>query len=237
MKTPKPVHKHRKKHPLIRHFALILSVAFLASGSPLSAATINGTNKNDNLTGTDSADAMYGYGGNDILAGGLGKDSLNAGAGHDLLSGEEDDDLLNGWNGHDELYGGNGNDKLYGSDGIDKLDGGLGNDELHGGYGNDFLSGGEDGHDTLDGGPGSDTLIIQAGSTVRVLIIKNFEVGQDKIDLMKFSELKTKNTKVVRSASGGRITFNDRIIYFQPARLLTKDDFKMPKTWSFSVQK
>jgi len=48
MKTQRPINNHRRKHPLLRNFALILSVAFLASGSQLSADhRWHGTPKDD----------------------------------------------------------------------------------------------------------------------------------------------------------------------------------------------
>src|SRR5262249_23256375 len=77
--------------------------------------TINGGNKDDNLTGTT---------GNDLIDGGNGNDSVTGG------------------DGDDNLFGGNGNDTLIGGRGGDILDGGNGNDILDGGSGNNQLSGG-----------------------------------------------------------------------------------------------
>ena len=83
------------------------------------AATIIGTNGNDNLTGTARADVIAGLGGNDVIKGLAGNDTLCGGP------------------GKDKLLGGRGNDKMLGQAGKDTLKGGPGKDKLKGGPGKD----------------------------------------------------------------------------------------------------
>src|SRR5262245_49505813 len=99
------------------------------SPPPSNAATINGTDEEDNLVGLTGTNNLQGFGGNDTLASGSGDDVLDGGDGNDRLAGE---------NGNDQLYGGSGNDTLDGEKGDGLLDGGRGNDNLSGGLGNDI---------------------------------------------------------------------------------------------------
>jgi len=55
--------------------ALASIAVLLASGVAL-AATLRGTNGNDNITGTRKSDIVHGLGGNDILGGGKGSDVI-----------------------------------------------------------------------------------------------------------------------------------------------------------------
>lgn len=112
------------------------------------AATIRGTQSDDNLNGTEGPDKIIAKKGNDTVnalgeadrvSGGPGTDTVNAGDGDDSVWGGADDDTLNG-----EL----GNDTARGKAGEDTLDGG---------DGNDFLNGGKD-VDTVDAGAGDDTV-------------------------------------------------------------------------------
>jgi hypothetical protein len=84
-------------------------------------ATINGSNKADNISGTASDDFIFAGNGDDIVFGGAGNDSL---------SGENGNDRLDGGAGNDALFGGNGNDALSGGAGDDTIDGGNGQDSL-----------------------------------------------------------------------------------------------------------
>ncbi|MGR5187398.1 Ig-like domain-containing protein, partial [Photobacterium damselae] len=87
----------------------------------------------------------------------------------------------NEYGGNDHISGGKGNDILIGDGGNDTLDGGLGDDLLDGGLGSDFLI----------GGAGSDiftwsehTLAAKASTNnMPVDHIKDFTIGEDKIDL------------------------------------------------------
>ncbi|HIF9081738.1 TPA: retention module-containing protein [Photobacterium damselae] len=87
----------------------------------------------------------------------------------------------NEYGGNDHINGGKGNDILIGDGGNDTLDGGLGDDLLDGGLGSDFLI----------GGAGSDiftwsehTLAAKASTNnMPVDHIKDFTIGEDKIDL------------------------------------------------------
>jgi Ca2+-binding RTX toxin-like protein len=93
------------------------------------AASVNGTNLNEQIFGGSFGDFLNGNDGSDYLYGAAG------------------DDIINGGNGTDYLYGDNGNDTLFGGDGDDNLFGGAGDDLLFGGLGL---------NNTIDGGAGSD---------------------------------------------------------------------------------
>jgi len=171
-----------------------------------------GMSGNDAIWGGSGSDTLGGGGGNDEIHGGVGYDSIYGDDGDDKLYGEADNDLIDGGAGADLLDGGAGFDQLYGGDGADTLLGGAGNDLLNGGEGDDRLIGG-DGGDTLQGGAGADVLIGGAGDDVlrgeggvdtlsggegndtfsfmersisypqAADVIRDFEVGVDKIDL------------------------------------------------------
>ncbi len=116
----------------------------------------------------------FGTSGNDTINGTSGVDTILAGAGNDVVK---------GYAGNDAIHGGKGADKLYGGAGYDLLHGGEGNDTLYGEKGNDTLFGGK-GADTLYGGAGKDTFAFMLESVGKgVDTIKDFVVGEDKLDL------------------------------------------------------
>jgi Ca2+-binding RTX toxin-like protein len=146
------------------------------------------------------------------------------------------DDRLVGTSGADTLRGLGGNDLLLGLAGADTLDGGIGNDRLVGGGGKDQLIGGAGADvflfETLDDSPagfGRD-------------VIRDFQVGIDKIDLSAFGGLTFAGRKVLPGSAGeiriiktADVTFvdvdfnGDRIADFQielaGAPKLTSADF------------
>jgi Ca2+-binding RTX toxin-like protein len=132
--------------------------------SPVTFATINGTNNNDviDASGTPFAVTINGLGGNDVLTGTGNNDTLNGDAGNDTLFGLGGNDTLNGGADNDTAWGGAGDDTINGNDGNDNLNGEDGNDTIDGGIGNDFLDGGNN-NDTLRGGDGDDVLRGSAG--------------------------------------------------------------------------
>ncbi|WP_269156326.1 retention module-containing protein [Photobacterium damselae] len=87
----------------------------------------------------------------------------------------------NEYGGNDHISGGKGNDILIGDGGNDTLDGGLGDDLLDGGLGSDFLIGGA-GSDIFTW---SDHTLAAKASTNNMPVdhIKDFTIGEDKIDL------------------------------------------------------
>ncbi|MGI9329453.1 MAG: alpha/beta fold hydrolase [Gammaproteobacteria bacterium] len=99
---------------------LTLAGFFLASPAALAqtcggqAATLVGTEGDDDLRGTPGDDIIAGLGGNDRILG-LG--------GNDLICGGDGDDDLIGGDGDDELIGGADNDVMEGNAGIDSCDG------------------------------------------------------------------------------------------------------------------
>ena len=85
-----------------------LMVAMFATAAY--AATIYGTNGNDELYETPQNDAIYGYAGNDYIDAswyGGDTDRLFGGRGHDELDADDGDgfDLLDGGRGYDVCYG------------------------------------------------------------------------------------------------------------------------------------
>ncbi|MBN4001673.1 calcium-binding protein [Nostoc sp. LPT] len=80
-------------------------------------ATINGTNRPDNLSGGDDffsfGDIINGFDGNDTINGGdtfINNDTIDGGAGNDTINGRAGNDILIGGTGTDSLTGGDGND-------------------------------------------------------------------------------------------------------------------------------
>ena len=135
------------------------------------AATLVGTNGDDNLVGTDGPDVIVGLGGNDVITGlggndvicgGGGRDNIRAGKGNDLVDAGPGRDRMWGDRGRDTMYGMGGNDVIVGDAGFDVLIGGGGNDRLNGNGGNDSLTGGI-GNDRLLGGADPDQLRGGAG--------------------------------------------------------------------------
>ncbi|HEX2240381.1 MAG TPA: calcium-binding protein [Actinomycetota bacterium] len=119
------------------------------------AATIVGTEGDDDLKGTDSIDVIVALGGNDTVRGFEATDYVCGGSGKDTLYGGSQNDVLSG---------GDGNDHLVGRGGPDDLTGGRGDDVIRGGAGKDLFSGErltddtvEVGDDRYDGGAGRDS--------------------------------------------------------------------------------
>lgn len=88
-------------------------------------------------------------------------------------TGNQFDDTLVGEAENDILVGGGGNDALVGKQGDDILRGGSGRDLLVGGLGTD----------RLQGGKGQDLFVLSPGSSKD--IIQDFEIGQDKLGLVR----------------------------------------------------
>jgi Ca2+-binding RTX toxin-like protein len=106
-------------------------------------------------------------------------DGLRGGKGNDTLVGGSGDEVLMGGAGNDTVYGGKGNDQLFGGDGNDVLvgvgqnDTGAGTvDELTGGAGRDrFVLG------------NAKTAFYTSGGNLDYALIRDFKVGEDKIQL------------------------------------------------------
>jgi Ca2+-binding RTX toxin-like protein len=121
------------------------------------AATIVGTDGDDELNGTPGDDVIVGLGGSDTINGLAGNDTICAGDGDDVVYGDRGEDVVYGGPGNDELRGGLANDVIYGGPDNDVIKGGLNNDRLLGEDGDDTVFG-NSGRDQIDGGPGADTL-------------------------------------------------------------------------------
>ncbi|NES88312.1 hypothetical protein D5R40_26245 [Okeania hirsuta] len=139
----------------------------------LSYSTINGNDRDNNITGAQPQSYTWYHGINnsktssrhwdgtfdDEINGGKGNDVIQGLNGNDTLRGEEDNDVLHGGNGRDNLEGGIGNDALHGGEGTDNLDGGIGYDLLYTGR----LTNGQS--DTLKGGANADTFFLGDATT------------------------------------------------------------------------
>ena len=86
---------------------------------------------------------------------------------------------------------------LMGGDGADMLTGGTGADTLMGGAGDDTLDGGG-GADMLTGGSGADTFVWGDDDT-----IKDFNPGEDKLDLRALTGVNTANDVTLEDKLGG----------------------------------
>lgn len=145
---------------------------------------IRGRGGDDEVNGGNGDDRVRGDLGNDTVDGGAGNDRARGGLGNDVVRGGEGDDRVKGDVGNDMVYGDAGNDRVRGGLGDDTVSGGLGDDRVDGQAGNDLLDGG-DGRDTYNGGLGSDTFVFGVdGDRDR---IKDFEDGQDTIDISAFA--------------------------------------------------
>lgn len=106
-------------------------------------------------------------------------DGLRGGTGNDTLQGLGGDDLLISGAGNDIIYGGAGNDRIFGEDGDDQL---VGVGEKNIGAGT---------VDELTGGGGKDRFVLSnakrayysKGGNLDYAIIRDFTIGQDKIQL------------------------------------------------------
>ncbi len=117
-----------------------------ASPNPSSNANATCRGKAATIVGTDGDDDLMGTDGNDVIVALGGDDRVKGGKGNDRICGNE---------GSDDLRGNGGNDRLRGGGADDELGGGAGNDDLGGGGGRDKMSGGG-GDDRCKGGPGRD---------------------------------------------------------------------------------
>lgn len=151
-------------------------------------SVVHGGAGEDSVLG-QRADMIFGGAGNDWIISG-GASQLNGGDGDDTLfalfkdtlSGEAGNDLLYGGVTSNILVGGSGDDTLVGRSSDDTIEGGSGNDVLFGGFGSNTLSGGDGADifafDFATGDPGFG----QYSDTIR-----DFLVGQDRIDLSSFA--------------------------------------------------
>jgi len=151
---------------------------------PVDSPVMRGTEDADVLRGSAVNNRIYGRGGNDRLFGGGGNDLIKAGGGNDRAVGGAGRDRLFGQAGNDKLIGGGSGDRLVGGGGADMLRGGGDNDNLSGGGGNDRLFG-DAGDDVIVTGGGRDRVAIRQNQGFDT--IKDFQDGQDKIDLIGIS--------------------------------------------------
>ena len=133
------------------------------------AATITGTEGDDDLTGTADMDVIVGLGGTDRIDGGPGDDVICGGDNPLVEEGPLDDDLPNTTQLVPEvIYGGEGNDRIDAGPGHDRVDAGPGNDWVSIGTSQfwpsrDLLAG-----EGVSGGPGDDTLRADGGRGARM---------------------------------------------------------------------
>jgi Ca2+-binding RTX toxin-like protein len=137
--------------------AVLPSTAFAAPRCLGRAATIVGSDRDDELVGTPGPDVIVSGRGLDVVEGRGGDDRICSGGRPDFVRGGAGDDRIRAGGGGDTVIGGGGDDRLWGeAASVDALFGGRGNDRLFGGNGHfDSLIGGPD-DDLLDGGPGQD---------------------------------------------------------------------------------
>ncbi|NER82123.1 MAG: hypothetical protein F6K42_21695 [Leptolyngbya sp. SIO1D8] len=205
----------------------------------LDGSALTGDASGNELSGTHSNDQILGLSGHDKLKGLAGSDLLEGDIGHDKLFGGDGKDALRGGIGNDKLFGGNGDDWLFGDEGKDFLQGDNGDDILLGGDDKDVLKGGS-GDDLIDGGAGNDIAYLGAGSDVVVLspdngydIVKDFEIGTDKIQLkgLKFDDLeivsRSRKHTLIRIDNPGSPNDGERLAQLKNVRAdqLGIDDF------------
>ena len=161
----------------------------------------------DIIDGGSGDDIVFGGAGNDTLKGGKGNDHIYNVMGSDVIDGGDDDDSIIAFTGINQINGGNGSDVIIGGRLGDTLNGGDGDDIIIGDIislftaGTDTIHGGK-GNDLLEGGEGSDIFILMRddGSdiicdinisgidvTTAIIVGKDFDVNEDKIDLSDFN--------------------------------------------------
>lgn len=150
----------------------------------------------DTLIGNLGQGVIYGTIGNDTLSGGDGASKIYGSLGNDTLDGNRGDDILEG---------GPGNDRLYGDAGNDKLSGGSGDDILTGGRGSDVLVGGD----------GSDQFVFKAGdgSSSDYDVIKDFQVGTDKLVFQNWSILSSEQWLKDMFSQGNITNTKDGVLF------------------------
>lgn len=159
------------------------------------AATIVGTNGDDELHGTPKPDVIWAGPGDDVVHGLGGNDRVCAGPGDAVVYGGRGNDRIFGGPGEDRLYGGHGDDLILGGGGDDFVHGGLGIDVLRGGPGSDTVDGSY-GWDVLDGGRGEDTVSFASavrsnhkGGGVRVSLRTGRATGDGRDRLRRFENV------------------------------------------------
>ncbi|WP_108817341.1 calcium-binding protein [Pseudovibrio sp. Alg231-02] len=144
------------------------------------AATRNGSSRDDFLFGTNSSDRMNGFAGDDWISGSDGEDWIYGGTGNDRLYGDGGSDYIQGDQGNDQIFGGNGNDRLIAGYGSDIVHGDGGDDILFGLAGNNYLFG-DDGSDILYSGTGENWII--GGSGEDLVSYKHLSNGGVQVSL------------------------------------------------------
>lgn len=129
------------------------------------------------------SDVVNGQAGDDTIIGGDYGDSLSGGDDRDLIRGRANDDEIDAGTGNDTVYGGSGDDEIAGGAGRDTLEGQGGDDTIQGDGGKDLITGGK-GDDCLIGGADRDVFVFAVSDGADE--IKDFTVGEDKIDLSAF---------------------------------------------------
>lgn len=173
---------------------------------------------NDSISGGLDRDLISGGEGNDVIFGGSENDTLFGDQGNDRLYGNSGDDFINGGSGDDQAMGGQGDDTVIGGDGSDLILGEDGDDLLiagrtsheghdvlpaapdidilHGGNGNDTLFGADDQLTYMSGGDGEDVF---HGAGAGKVIIQDFTLGEDRLDLSGLIEEGKSLEEVIRS--------------------------------------
>lgn len=167
-------------------FSLVLCLAAMAGPVPATAQTCDGLAAT--VVGTEADDQLFGTPGDDVIVGLGGNDEITLLDGDDVACGGDGDDLILGNDGSDRLFGDAGNDDLRGENGNDSLAGGTGDDSLRGGSGDDQMAG-DDGNDVMLGTDGSDSCDGVAGidSADRACEARN-NLDADILFLSRFAE-------------------------------------------------
>lgn len=170
--------------------------------------TLIGGLGDDTLLGSLGDDLFYLDGGADLIDGGAGRDTVDLRATTTvnvlLLDGTDErgiarenqgaaagdkfrsiEVVIGSSTASDVIYGGAEANRLVGDGGDDRLFGKRGSDRLEGGAGADTLVGGAD-SDILNGGAGADLFVFdQAPLPGSVDTVQDFEVGLDRIALLR----------------------------------------------------
>ncbi len=195
-----------------------ISNAVASGASPSDPAVITLL---DNLVKNFKPEFIVGTSERDVVfASGESRSYVNGLGGDDYVIGSVTTDVLVGGSGIDTIFGLGGMDALFGGEGQDMLNGGKGHDRLNGGAESDVLEGGK-GNDILTGGAGADRFIFDPDRANEGRdIIRDFELGVDKIVL---------SVAKVLASTPGLLALSGDPQAFEPS------DLDVSKLWTLSA--
>lgn len=180
---------------------------FLSNIGSATAASLTGSNNNDQLIAGGKGDTLSGGAGNDILTGGDGADSMNGADGVDTITGGAGNDTIDAGAGGTAADG-IADSSIRGGEGSDLITGGAFEDSINGGLSNDTIAGGL-GADTVAGGLGADTFAYKVAELSAVadtdvdLMTDAFTGEADVVDFTDLTVTSLRGTGIEYASGNG----------------------------------